>query len=311
MKTGNIIGLDLGFSMAKMVEYSREKKQVTTIAKLFLDPQDWDQEKNITKKIRNWILEKKQAKNIQIVAAVPAEYSIIHKAWIPLEEQKIAETIRWELEEYIGQSSADYLMDYQTLAAHPNQGYTEYLLGAYRKSEVLRLKKILHSSAMPLAVLDVDAFACQNAYEANYPENNPFHTLLIKADYSGVSCIHTYKGKFLNFQSFVMPDQFLKMSDDAKSGCYRDQAQKVKKFYLQSFLGQITGDPIVMLCGDLSNEGEFMRLLQQEMEMDIGLLDSFKEVNFPHDPEHAEKVADTSPQCAVALGLALRYRGDS
>jgi hypothetical protein len=44
--------------------------------------------------------------------------------------------------------------------------------------------------------------------------------------------------------------------------------------------------------------------------MDTSRFDAFREIKFPHDPEYADKVAETSPQCATALGLALRYKGD-
>lgn len=310
MKTSSVIGLDLGLSVAKMVEYSRDKKQVTTMAKLFLDREDWANEKSLSKKIKQWLHEKKQARSAELIAAVPAEYAVMHKAWIPADEKNFREYMRWDLEQYLGDSRDDYLMSFQTVEANADLGYTEYQVGAYRKTEVLRLKKLLHFSEMPLTVLDVDAFAILNAYEANYPEHHPYHTLLIKADFNGIAMLHVHKSRFLDFHVLPMPENFLAQSEDEKVSCFRSQATRLTKYFQQSFLGSISGDPLVVLAGDLSTDAAFITILREGLGQEVQLLDAFKEVHFPHDPEHAAKVKENAPQCATALGLALRAKGD-
>jgi len=288
-----------------------KKKQVVTLAKMFLDQQDWVNEKALGKKIKAWLQEKKISKTAELVLSVPSDYAVMHRSWVPIDEKSFADYLRWDLAQYLGSSVDDYVLGYQTTETNNKSGYIEYQVGAYQKSEVIHLKKLFHFSDMPLTVVDVDAFALQNAYEVNYPENHPYHSLIIKADFNAFGLLHVYKSRFLDYHVLPMPDNYLTQSEDEKISCLRGQANRLLKFYQQSFLGTITGDPLMLLCGDLASDPAFLGLLRDQLGQEIQLLNPFKEVRFPYDPEYESKVKEASSQCAVALGLALRTQGDN
>ena len=51
-KKGNIIGLELGRSVAKFVEYSPSEKEVKTIAILLIESSEWNDVTNLAEKIK-------------------------------------------------------------------------------------------------------------------------------------------------------------------------------------------------------------------------------------------------------------------
>jgi hypothetical protein len=65
-----------------------------------------------------------------------------------------------------------------------------------------------------------------------------------------------------------------------------------------------------VLCGDLSLDGEFRELLSANLPVPLTPLNAFKEVAFALSPEQTERLMPSAPQCAGALGLALRRGGD-
>jgi type IV pilus assembly protein PilM len=309
----SVIGLDLGKSVVKMVEYSRAKNHITTIAKLFLESSDWEDEIQLSKKIHSWISEKKLSKSVEIAAALSGRNSMIRNVEVPEDEKDIYKTLAWEMERYLGSSLEPYLLDYQEISSDEPGMNRKYLAAACRRSEVEKMKRLLKFPSLPLTVLDIDIFAVQNAFEVNYPEYLSSHTLIIKADFQGICYIHTEEARFLSFRFIPVPRKFRIVGSDEQAEIIdrlvnritslMDTESKVKASYANI--------KKLMLCGDLATDPEFCRELEAAAPVELELLDAFRKVEFPHDEEYAYKVIETAPQCATALGLALRYRGDA
>ncbi|MFC1586633.1 type IV pilus biogenesis protein PilM [Fibrobacterota bacterium] len=309
-KSACVIGLDFGKSVVKMVEYSRVKKQVLTIAKLFLEPSEWDDEAGLSKKMRQWILDKKQSKTGEIVTAVPGEYAVIRQVEVDADEKNIRDTLSWEMEQYINSSLDQYLLDFQDQEGDTAGTTNTFIVSAYRKAEIEKLQRIIDLPSLPLTVVDVDVFASQNAFEINYPEHHSKNTWLIKADLHGINCILTRRGRFLNFHSIPVPDDFLVADDPGRVQIIGDLIKEICTVLEEERSGD-QGSVKKFFCGDLAADFEFKQALESAIPSGAVPLNSFKQVRFPHDAEYADKVMETAPQCATALGLAMRYRGDA
>jgi type IV pilus assembly protein PilM len=308
----SVIGLDIGKSVVKMVEYHRIKKQVTTIAKLYIEPSEWENESELSKKMEEWIADKKQPGKSEIATAVPGEYAAIRYIEIPEGEVNKTEALAWEMEQYLAASLDEYLMDFQS-QGKDDDGNEKFLTAAYPRSEIERLKRILDFPAIPLTVIDVDLFAAQNAFEINYPESSADDTFLIKADLQGISCIHTKQGRFLNFEFITVPEEFLVVDEDERMRITGDLIKKIKSALSSGIKGD-SGSPNMqhlVFCGDLAANFEFEKAMESGMPLELTRLNSFRNVNFPYDAEYTDKVQETAPQCATALGLALRFKGDA
>ncbi len=311
-KKANILGLDVGKSVIKLVEYSRVKKQVITLAKLFIEPSEWKNEKELKKKIFAWLEEKKQANKTEIVAALSGEFSVLRNIALPSDEKNIREAIKWELEQYLNDPLSHYSLDYSPSSESTKEN-PAYIATAFRKAEVEKMVRILDGGPhIPLTVLDIDVAATINAFEANYPEHLDKKTILLKADLNSILCIYTKNGQFLQMESLRMPEEYVAAELEERQEIINVMVPKIKILVESGFMEK--GSPVVpdkvYFCGDLAADFDFSQELEKEFEIEIEKLNAFKSIDFPYDPEYADKVLETAPQCATALGLALRFAGD-
>ncbi|MBF0432436.1 MAG: pilus assembly protein PilM [Fibrobacteria bacterium] len=310
-KKKDIIGLDLGHSVVKLVEYSSKKKQVTTIAKLFLESTEWDNEISLSSKLQAWMEEKKQAAAPEVVSSISARHAIIKPVFVARDEKNISDAIRFEMEHYLSSPLEDFAFSWQTLADSKTQNQ-KILVAAYRKSEINRYKALIHNRNLPLTVLDIDVFAAFNAFITNYPEYANGLQYIIKADLDLISGIYCQDGQFHDTHNIPLPDSFITAEDKERGHIISETCQQIKTLYengLKSFEDSPANQKFI-ICGDLATDEEFAQALDAVMPLEMEKLNAFKEVEFPHDPEYADKVLETAPQCATALGLALRYKGD-
>src|SRR6187455_1944275 len=86
-------------------------------------------------------------------------------------EAELAESIYWEAEQYIPFDIQDVNLDYQILDAGKGgdgKGTMEVLLVAAKKDKIADYTGVISQAGRVAVVVDVDAFALQNAYEVNY-----------------------------------------------------------------------------------------------------------------------------------------------
>src|SRR5919108_5019134 len=86
-------------------------------------------------------------------------------------EAELAESIYWEAEQYIPFDIQDVNLDYQILDAGrgaDSKGTMDVLLVAAKKEKIADYMGVITQAGRTAVVVDVDAFALQNAYETNY-----------------------------------------------------------------------------------------------------------------------------------------------
>jgi len=95
-------------------------------------------------------------------------------------EEQLQETIAFEAEQYIPFDINDVNLDFQILGeneTNPNQ--MSVLLVAARKDMIDEYVSLIDLAGLNPCVVDVDAFALQNCYEANYPSEDGSNVALI------------------------------------------------------------------------------------------------------------------------------------
>ncbi|MCP5044262.1 MAG: pilus assembly protein PilM, partial [bacterium] len=95
---------------------------------------------------------------------------IIKKIELPaMEPDELAESIQWEAEQHIPFDINDVRLDYVTLSEQdPGLENMEVLLVAVKREKVNDYVSVISQSGKSPILVDVDAFAIQNAYELNY-----------------------------------------------------------------------------------------------------------------------------------------------
>src|SRR6187455_1608650 len=103
-------------------------------------------------------------------------------------EAELAESIYWEAEQYIPFDIQDVNLDYQILdTADPASKTMDVLLVAAKKEKIADYTGVIGQAGRTPVVVDVDAFALQNAYELNYGFENGSVVVLLNAGASAIN----------------------------------------------------------------------------------------------------------------------------
>ena len=114
----------------------------------------------------------KKFKAKDVVASLSGNSVIVKKITLPaMTEAELSESIYWEAEQYIPFDIQDVNLDYEILDAgtgQDTQGSMEVLLVAAKKDKIADYTNVIAQAGKTPVVVDVDVFALQNAFEANY-----------------------------------------------------------------------------------------------------------------------------------------------
>jgi type IV pilus assembly protein PilM len=110
-------------------------------------------------------------KTKHIVAAVGGRDVIVKKISMErVKEQQARELMRWEAEQHVPFDMDSVELDFQVLDPDGDGLDMTVLLVAAKRELVAARQSLLHDAGTAAAVIDVDAFALHNAFEANYPD---------------------------------------------------------------------------------------------------------------------------------------------
>jgi type IV pilus assembly protein PilM len=286
----------------------------------------------------------KQFKSKEVAASLSGNSVIVKKITLPLmTEAELAESIYWEAEQYIPFDIQDVNLDYEIIdAGNGNanpQGTMEVLLVAAKKDKIADYTSVITQAGRTPVIVDVDAFALQNAYEANYGFDPNAVVVLLNAGASAIN-INILSGSqsvFTRdvsmggnaFTEAVQKELSLpfEAAEDLKKGqnvegVSYDDARPVLRAMTDNVLLEVektfdffkataSSDRIdrIVLSGGASRVEGFTESLRERFDTQVELFDPFKSVTFD-----AKKLGvspeEMAPLAAVALGLALRRVAD-
>jgi Tfp pilus assembly PilM family ATPase len=309
-KNSSVVALELSRSFLKLVEFLPAENQISTVAIKPLDADRWNDDEYLIEQVRHSVSKHVSDADADLITSMSGENAVIRQVEIPNSEDNLIDAIEWEMEQYLIHPLGEYLLDYQSLGSNQDETARTCLVAAFRRSEVERFKRIMDQSGCRLAVMDLDIFAAQNVFEANYPEKLPLKTFLIKADSNVIKCIRTQSGRFLGFETIPVDAAFMNSGEEAKSSIVASLVSQIRAGFDRTHDAWNGVDQIV-LCGDLALDNDFREMLEANLPAEVTHLNAFKEITFALSPEKSAVFQPSAPQCAGAVGLALRRRGDS
>jgi type IV pilus assembly protein PilM len=117
----------------------------------------------------NSIFAQQGIKNTRINTSISGHSVIVKKISLPAQsDEDLAESIRWEAEQYIPFDIDDVNLDYQVLGENTGTGNLDILLVAVKKDKITDYTSVVKMAGKNPVLMDVDAFALLNAYELNY-----------------------------------------------------------------------------------------------------------------------------------------------
>jgi type IV pilus assembly protein PilM len=347
-KSKAVVGLDIGSSAVKAVELKSIGKTFK-VAAFASEPIPPDSIVDgaiidgaaVADAIRR-LFENKAFKSKDVAASLSGNAVIVKKINLPvMTEAELAESIYWEAEQYIPFDIQDVNLDYQILDAGTDGKTTmDVLLVAAKKEKIADYTGVIAQAGRNPVVVDVDAFALQNAFEANYGLDTHGITVLLNAGASAIN-INILSGeqslftrdisiggnayteavqKELNL-SFESAEQ-LKKGIQVDGASYDDvrpvlhavtenvllEVQKTFDF----FKATASSDRIdrILLSGGASKVDGFAHALQERFGAPVEAFDPFKKIGFEPDKLGVHGADSLVPTVAVAVGLALRKGGD-
>jgi type IV pilus assembly protein PilM len=173
----SIVGLDIGSSMVKAVEVHRKSKgerfELAHLGVAKLPPEAIVQgaflnSGAIVDAIREAV-EDAKIRTKRVAAAVSGHSVIVKKVSLPaMTREELDEQIRWEAEQYIPFDVNEVNLDFQILESSETEGQMEVLLVAAKKDLIDDYVQVIQEAGLQPAVIDVAAFAVENAFAANY-----------------------------------------------------------------------------------------------------------------------------------------------
>src|SRR5688572_5492663 len=178
-RTKAVVGLDIGSSAVKAVEL-KAVGNTDRVAAFGSEPVPPDSIVDgaiidagaVSDAIRRVFDGNKAFKAKDVCASLSGNAVIVKKITLPVMTQaELDESIYWEAEQYIPFDVQDVNLDYQILdpgTGPDSRGSMEVLLVAAKKDKIGDYTSVIAQAGRTPIIVDVDAFALQNAFEVNY-----------------------------------------------------------------------------------------------------------------------------------------------
>ena len=347
-RSKSLVGLDIGSSAVKAIELKPAGKgyKVTAIGTEPIPPDSIVDGAIIdgtavVDAIRR-VFESRNIKTKDVAASLSGNAVIVKKIALPaMTEAELAESIYWEAEQYIPFDIQDVNLDYQILSRGDAGGRSsmDVLLVAAKKEKIADYTGVIGQAGRNAVVIDVDAFALQNAYEVNYGTEPGAVVVLLNAGASATN-INILEGdqsvftrdistggnaytealqKELNLP-FEQADQLKR--GEAVDGVSFDDARPVLRAVTENVMLEVqktfdfykasaSFDRItkIVVSGGASRAEAFTEMLNERFQAPVVFFDPFQKVVLDGAKFQVD-AAEIGPTAAVAVGLALRRAGD-
>ena len=265
---------------------------------------------------------------------------IVKKISLPsMSPEELGESIRWEAEQYVPFDINDVNLDYVVLDSGVGDTM-DVLLVAVKKDKIGDYTSVIAQSGRNPLLVDVDAFALQNAWEANYPtEPNKVVALVnVGASVTNVNILSGANTVFWRDISFggnqftdavqkqlsLSFDQAEALKKGERTGDHSvqeilpilrsvtdDLAQELQKTF-DFFLATTSTSKIdqLLLSGGSARILNFDTQLKERFGMVVEVMNPFRQIDISGGSVSEEWLTENAPSLAVAVGLAVRHVGD-
>jgi type IV pilus assembly protein PilM len=283
-------------------------------------------------------------KNKSVALSISGTSVIVKKISLPpMPEEELEKQIKFEAEQYIPFDINDVYLDFHILAQgdQPAEGQAEMdvLLVATKKDKLNDYANAVREAGLTPKVVDVDAFAIENMYCANYDAVPTELTALVNIGAS-VMNINILKGGMSVFTRDITIggnryseriQQDLGLSPDdaeaAKKGRYpgvneaalneaitavdMEVATEIGRSF-DYFRTTSPDDEImrVVLCGGCAKIKSLPARISEQVGIETSVANPFARLDATGLQMSPEELAEVAPEMAVVVGLALRWEGD-
>ena len=349
-KSKSLVGLDIGSSAVKVVELHRNGDDYRLVA-VGIEPLPAESvvdstivDTGVVSDAVRRTFDRLNIKTREVAVALSGGGVIVKKLSLPpMADEELQTSIQWEARQHIPFESREVSLDYQVVGTSTSglgEASMNVLLVAAKKDRVEAYTSVVTQAGCVPVVLDVDAFALQNAYELNYGVHDDQVEVLANAGASVINLNVVQGGQSLftrdvaiggNAYSEALKKELDLDFEDADlvkkgvpvGGATYEDAEPVIRAVTQTLLQEVSKtldffrataatdhlDRIVLSGGTSRIEG-LPEALSDRFDTDVELFDPFRRVTADADVLNDDQRMDLGPLAAVAVGLALRRAGD-
>ncbi len=344
-----VVGLDIGSSALKLVELKPRKGGEFSLVRLGVEPLSPEaivdgtiMDSSLVVDAIHQLNNETKVKNPNFATSLSGHSVIIKKIQLPhTPADELAESIQWEAEQYIPFDINDVRLDYMVLGegAGP-QDSMEVLLVAVKRDKVNDYVSVISQAGKTPGLVDVDAFAVQNAYEVNYDLDTLRVVALVNmgAAVTNINVLAGGQSVFWRDISFG-GNQFTEalqrefnLSFDAAEMLKRGQpadgvsvadaravldsvsqemAEELHKTF--DFFSATASEGSVeqmMLSGGCALTPNLVDVLRDRFGVGVEVMNPLRQIHYRESDFDSAWLDTIAPTLAVAVGLAIRQVGD-
>jgi type IV pilus assembly protein PilM len=347
-RSKGVVGLDIGSSGVKLVELKERRAGEFHLQRIGLEMLSPEaivdgsiMDSSLVVDAIQKLNSEAKVKNTNYATSLSGHSVIIKKIQLPgMSEEELAESIQWEAEQYIPFDINDVRLDYVVLAEGASRDSMEVLLVAVKRDKVNDYVSVVSQTGMTPVIVDVDAFALQNCYEANYDVAPTKVVALINMG-AGVTNINilargsTVFWRDISFGgnqfteaiqrefnlSFEQAESLKRgervdrysMADarpvlDTVSAEMAGEIQKTFDFFAATSSEGSVGE--LVLSGGCSLTPNLQQVLRDRFGVPVELMDPLRRIHFKEGDFDSGFLRSMAPMMAIAIGLAIRRQGD-
>ncbi len=340
------VALDIGSTFIKLVQLKGSEKsyQLVKFGMIPLPPEVIVEGAvmdagRVVEAIKELLAQQKVSTKSVVISVSGSSVIIKRVSVADMTDEELAESIKWEAEQYIPFSIDDVNVDFQKLGPAATEGQADVLLVAVKKDKINDYINLVKEAGLEPVVMDVDAFALANMYELNY-EMEPGATALLNIGASVMNINILRDGISIFTRDITVGGNRYTEALQRDFGLSYEDAEKVKrgedvegadKEQLAAAIATVTEDIVaetqrsfeffrsttgneqvarVLVSGGCARIGQFSAILSERLEIPVEVTNPFK--NLKIDPKRFAPalIEEAAPLCAVAVGLAMRRPGD-
>ncbi len=346
-RSQRIVGLDIGSRYIKVIEIKDTSKgfQVERFGIMPIEP-ELIVDGSILDSLRvvdglKALFQNTGIKTKNVTISVSGHSSVIIKRiTLPeMTEDELTESIRFEAEQYIPFDIDDVNLDFHILGPTEEADQMEVLLVAVKKDKINEYVSVVQEADLTPAVVDVDAFALENAYEINYDIESEQNVALVNVGASrinlnilksGVSVFTRDSSVGSNIQTEAIQKELGLTFEDAERLKHGETIEEVSEEDADAIIQNSSEDIIneisrsldyfkgtfmhedvhkVMLSGGCILIKGFQQRLAELTGMEVEMIDPFRNVRIGKTLDK-DMLREVAPQLVIAMGLAVRRIGD-
>ena len=346
-KKDHIIGLDIGSRSIKAAEIVETKRGSTLknfgiidIPHGAIEEGTINNPETVAESLQQ--LFKSSGFNESNVAVSIGGYSVIVKKILvqTMAEEQLHETIHFEAEQYIPFDISDVNLDFQILGeseTNPNQ--MNVFLVAAKKEMLDDYINLVNLAGLNPCIIDVESFALQNSFEANYDTQNQNIALIdIGASKTSLNILKNATSVFMRDVSLGCGQINQKIMsliecsfEEAEQLKYGNKPDKLSPDDLKGIVSSVVADwcteirraldffystypedqiKRIFLSGGGAGIAEFRGLLATETSAEVEMINPFQNFHIENKKLDDAFIKQVAPQAAICMGLAMRKVDD-